>query len=222
MSDTMPRCTPHVIIDSTYSDRGALVRDDDLPCETVLVDGRLIKVGYFALGHEYSLLETSEHPYLLAKGCIDARDGLTMYVGLDGLLVRNAWIEGDKNEGFTYVRLDPYSKSRGFDGLGDYVGIDVLNWMAELPFYVPGVGGIQYRIWLQGELHRATHTVELDVVMAKVIGKWVDDELTPIDRSTYTDAQLDHLHILEKDFMRRQPIAGYRVVASRISNHPPA
>lgn len=200
------RRTPHLTIEKGPSHEP--VHD------AVLLDGRVIELGYFELDRTYDLLAASDHPYLHEKGVIHTADDIDARVMVEGLLIRGIWEDrGTVNPNPTYVRLDAFGKEYVYDQHTDYVTIDAVNIQIELPIAVPGHGGIQFKVWLQGELSRQKGTVDLEVVHVKAMGRWNGAEL--IRHPEEWSADVSAGSWFDKWFHENKPIEGYRVKTLR-------
>lgn len=182
--------------------------------DAVLINGRVIALGYFELDKTYDLLNSSDHPYLREQGLIHANDSIDGHITVEGLLVRGIWADdGHVIQGPTYVRLDVFGKEYAYDQHTDYATIDAVNIQIELPIGVPGHGGVQFKLWLQGELSRRKGTVNLEVVRCEAIGRWEGTEL--IRHPERWAADVESADLFEKWFREYQPIEGYRVKTTR-------
>lgn len=204
-----PRHTPHLVFEKGPTHEP--VND------AVLIDGRIIALDYLELGKSYELTETSDHPYLLEKGIIHADDGYDAHVSVEGLLIRGIWADdGHAILNPTYVRLDAFGKTYRFDGRGAKAYISAVDIEVELPIAVPGHGGIQFKVWLRGNLSHVTATVDLEVTQVKAVGRWNGTVLNRRPDEWAEDVRAGSW--FDQWFYENQPIEGYRVRATRISS----
>lgn len=182
--------------------------------EAVLFDGRVIPLGFFELDKTYELMAASDHPHLLEKGAIHAKDSFGAHISVEGLLVRGLYLSYGKSIAHaTHLRLDAFGKEHAYVERTDKATFSGLTIEVDLPIFVPGHGGVQFRVWLYGRMGHVKGTVDLRVIHCKALGLWNDTEFYRPD-AWAEDVEAGSW--FEKWFYDNQPIEGYRVKATRI------